>query len=94
MMCWVGSSHSSRHPAKFLTLCLVKGKTKYFDLSRDHTIEVSLDLMGGFHHPTMFGVHRPCESGDVTFLICHVTTWLLCHINLLTRSPHPKSPPY
>ena len=25
------------------------------------------------HHPTKFGVHRPCESGDITFFIYHVT---------------------
>ena len=24
---------------------------------------------------TNFGVHSPCESRDITFLICHVTTW-------------------
>ena len=26
------------------------------------------------HQPAKFGVHRPCESGDITFFICHVTT--------------------
>ena len=26
------------------------------------------------HHPPKFGVHRPCEIGDITFFICHVTT--------------------
>ena len=32
------------------------------------------------YHPPKFGVHRPCESGDITFFICHVTTWLMCHV--------------
>ena len=27
------------------------------------------------HHPAKFGIHSPCESGDITSLICHVTTW-------------------
>ena len=30
------------------TLWLVKVKTNIFDLSRDHSIEVSRDCMGGF----------------------------------------------
>ena len=25
-------------------------------------------------HPAKFGVHRPCESEDITFFICHMTT--------------------
>ena len=33
------------------------------------------------HHPAKFRVHRPCESTD-TFLICHVTTWSMCHMTL------------
>ena len=51
------------------------------------------------HHLAKFGVHalcrvhRPCESGDITFLICHVATWLKCHVTLwwgtLIISYHP-----
>ena len=26
------------------------------------------------HYPAKLGVHRPCESGDITYFICHVTT--------------------
>ena len=37
-----------------------------------------------------FGVHRPCESGNVTFSICHVTTILKCHVTLWFGSPNPK----
>ena len=46
------------------------------------------------HHPAKFGVHRPCESGNVTFFICHVTTILKCHdivilkLNCLPLSHH------
>ena len=35
------------------------------------------------HHPAKFGVHRSCESRDKTFLICHKTTWPMCHMTLL-----------
>ena len=45
------------------------------------------------HYPAKFGVHRPCESEDTTFFICHVTMILKCHITLWVGSPHPKSPP-
>ena len=45
------------------------------------------------HHPAKFGVHRPCESGDITSLICHVTTQSMYHVTLWVRFPYPKSPP-
>ena len=43
--------------------------------------------------PAKFGVHRPWESGNITFFICHVTTILKCHINLWVGLSHPKSTP-
>ena len=43
--------------------------------------------------PAKFEVHRPCESGNITFFICHLTTIMNCHVNLWVGSPHPKSPP-
>ena len=45
------------------------------------------------HHPDKFGVHRPCESGDITFFICHVTTILKRHVTFwvgpLSLNHHP-----
>ena len=43
------------------------------------------------HNPAKFGVHRPCESKDITFFICRVTTISKCHVTLWMGSPHPKS---
>ena len=42
------------------------------------------------HHPAKFGVHRPCESGDITFFVCHVTTLSKCHVILWVGFPHPN----
>ena len=103
-----------------------------FDFSRDQTIEVPRDILGGVpsswfrtlpslggngpckcgdkmfwintwlrdrcvpwlcrwgsfilsHHPPKFGVRRPCEGGNITFFICHVTTILKCHVTLMWR---------
>ena len=47
MTCWVGSYHSSHHPAKFVGLAPYE-RENIFDLSRDHTIEVSRDFVSGF----------------------------------------------
>ena len=175
MTCWVGSSHSSNHPACLWTFCLVKVKTKYFwfatwphiwivtwlcvwvsliliwgpytiwewrynvfYLSSDHDVKVLRDIVGGVassqyttllslgsiglvkvkiqrfwfatrprgrcvtwfcrsgplilsYHPAKCGVHRSCESGNITFFICHVITILKCHVSLWVGSPHPKS---
>ena len=33
------------------------------------------------HQPVKFWVHRPCKSGGITFLICHVTR-NQCHVTL------------
>ena len=40
------------------------------------------------HQPAKFGLHRPCESRDITFLICHLTTWTMCQMTLWVGSPH------
>ena len=48
MTCWAGSSNSSHHRSKFVDLVACESKGKIFFLSRDHTIEVSRDFMGGF----------------------------------------------
>ena len=45
------------------------------------------------HHPARLGGYRPCESGDITFFIFHVTTISKCHLTLWVGSPHPKSLP-
>ena len=44
------------------------------------------------YHPAIFGVHRPCESGNITFFICHVATISKYHVTLWLGSPYPKSP--
>ena len=49
------------------------------ELSREQVVDVSRHFVGwGFliqsHHTPKFGVHRSCESGDIPFFICHVTT--------------------
>ena len=46
------------------------------------------------HHPAKFEVHRPCQSEDITFFVCHVTSILKCHVTLWVGSLYPKSPPY
>ena len=44
------------------------------------------------HHPAKFGVHRPCENGNITYSVCHVTTISKSHVTLLVGSFHPMSP--
>ena len=60
-------------------------------------VDVSRDFVGGgslvlSHELAKFRIHRPCESGDITFFICHVTTILKCHVTLSLGSSHFKSP--
>ena len=75
------------------------GLRKYvFDFSRNHTIELPRDFLGGdpsswFSTLPRFRGHGPCEWGDKTFLICHVIMWLMCHLTLWVGFPLPKSPP-
>ena len=38
------------------------------------------------HHPAKFGIHRPCESRDITSLIYHVTTCLMYHVTFVWGS--------
>ena len=40
------------------------------------------------NHPAKFGGHRPCGWGNMTFLNCHVTTGLKCHVTLFVRPLH------
>ena len=66
------------------TLCLVKIKIKHFwFVTWLDNWSVTWLCGQGFlilsHHPAKFGVHSPCESGDITFLVCHVTTWFMCY---------------
>ena len=44
---WVGSSHSSHYPVKFVDLVPCE-RQNIRDLSRDHPIEVSRDFVEGF----------------------------------------------
>ena len=44
---WVGSSHSSHYPVKFVDLVPCE-RQNILDLSRDHPIEVSRDFVEGF----------------------------------------------
>ena len=38
------------------------------------------------HYHAKLGVHRSCESEDIAFFICHVTTILKCHVTLWVGS--------
>ena len=71
-------------------------KHDVFDFPFDHTIEVSRDFLGGAPSSRVstllsFGGHGPCECGDKTFSICHLTMWLMCHLTLLVGFPGLKS---
>ena len=44
------------------------------------------------HQSAKFGIHRSCENGGITSLMCHVITWFVCHGTLCVGFPHPKSP--
>ena len=77
---WVGSPHPDSAPYQVLgARGLVNVEIKRFWLDtwpRDQCV-MWLYRWGPIilsHHPAKFGVHRPCESKDMTFLICHVTT--------------------
>ena len=79
MTCSVGSFHSSHHPAKFVGPVRCESEDKIF-LIRHVTIQLKcqVTLWVDFLHPksppAKFGVHRPFECGDITFLIFHVAT--------------------
>ena len=57
------------------------------DVSRGFVGEGSLALS---HELAKFKIHRPYESGDITFFICHVTAISKCQVTLRMESPHPK----
>ena len=79
-------------------LHLVKVKMKYFWFFT-WPLDRSAPWLYGWgpfilsHHPAKFGSHRPCESGDITSLIYHVTTCLMCQVTCrwgsLILSYHP-----
>ena len=49
----------------------VNVEIKRFDLTRYQVIDVSHDFVGevlSSSHPAKLGVHRPCESKNITFL--------------------------
>ena len=66
-------------------LPLVKIKIKYFWFIT-WPLDRSVTWLCGWgpfilnHDPGKFGIHWPWESGDITSLICHVTTWSICHV--------------
>ena len=56
-----------------------------------HTIEVLRDFLSETPSSWLstlpsFGGHEPCECGDKTFLIYHLTTWSMCHLTLWVGS--------
>ena len=66
-----------------------------FDLPPNHVIDVSCDIVGGdslvlSHELAKFRIHRPCESGDITFFICHVVTISNGHVTLWVGFSHLK----
>ena len=45
--------------------------------------------------PDKSGNHRHCNSGDIIFIICHVTSliiYLKVYVNVLVEDPNRKSP--
>ena len=84
-----------------LSLCvlhLVKVRMKYFwfvtwPLDRSVTWLCGWGPITLSYHSVKFVVHRPWESGDIRSLICHVTTWSMCHVTCwwgsLIISHHP-----
>ena len=75
----------------------VKVKIKYFwfvTWSRDRYLAW---LCGGClfilsQQSAKFGIHRPCESGGIIPLMCHLVTWFVCRVALWVGFPHPKWP--
>ena len=67
--CWVPPP-PSYHSAKFLIL--QKYRYKVLHLSRDQ--KVTCRLLTVSYHSTKFDGHRYCESADISFFICPVTT--------------------
>ena len=81
MTCWLGSSHSSHHPAKFVAMRLVEVKIKHFwFVTWPHNRSITWLCRSGSlilsHHPVQFDIQRRRESGNITFFIYQLTTWL------------------
>ena len=89
MTCWVGSSHSSHHPAKFVDLVPCDHVTARLKC-QSVTWLCGWGFLSLIHHPAKFGVHTSYESGNITLFICQVTTILKCRV---IGPHHPKSPP-
>ena len=81
-------------------LPLVKVKVKYFWFAT-WPLDWSVTWLCGWgpfplsQHSVKFGFHRPWESGDITSLIYHVTTWSMCHVtcgwgSLILSYPPPS----
>ena len=69
----------------YISTVLWLRKYDVFDFPFDHTIEVSRDFLGEapsswVSNLPCFRGHGPCECGDKTFLICHLTMWWMCHV--------------
>ena len=69
----------------FWALHLVKVRIKYLRFVT-WSLHWSVTWLWGWgpfilsHHPAKFGIHRPCESGDITSLIYLMITCLMCHV--------------
>ena len=93
---WVGLPHPDSVPNQVLgARGLVNVEIKRFRLDtwlRDRCVtwHCRWGLLILSHHPAKFGIHRPCESGNVTFFTCHVTLILKCHMNLWVGLPPSK----
>ena len=67
------------------------------ELSCDYRIEMPHDFLGDAPSSWVrtlpnFGSHGPCEFGDITFLICRMTTWSMCHVTWRLGFPYPTLP--
>ena len=97
---WAGLAHPESVPYEFLgATSLMNKEIKRFWFviwlrDRCVTWHCGWSPLILSHELAKFGVHGSCESGHMTFSICHMITWSVCHVTLLVRSPHPKSPPY
>ena len=58
-------------------------KFDVFNLSRDYRVEMSRDSLGGAPSSLVSTLPGFWAMGllNITFLICHITTWSMCHVN-------------
>ena len=91
MTCWVGSSGSSQHPAKFIDLVTCENQDKIFlicnvtaQLKYHVTCEWGSLILS--HHLVKFGVNSHCGIGGIIFFISHVTAIPEYHVTLLMDS--------